>query len=68
MSNSLDSDQAHYFVEPDLAPNYLHMLSADDTSRRRVKKSMLEDSNANFLLTFSNVAFSPARNVRHHSP
>ena len=37
VSNSLDPDQARLFVEPeivwpDLGPNYLQKLSADDTS------------------------------------
>ena len=30
VSNSLDSDQARHFVGPDLDPNYLQRLSADD--------------------------------------
>ena len=37
LSNSLDPDQAQHYVGPDLAPNYLQRLSADDTSRRRVE-------------------------------
>ena len=32
-SNSLDPDQARHFVRPGLGPNFLQMLSADDTSR-----------------------------------
>ena len=36
MSNSLDPDQARRFVEPDLGPNCLPRLSADDTGRQRV--------------------------------
>ena len=36
MSNSLDPDQARRFVGPDLGPNCLPRLSADDTSRQRV--------------------------------
>ena len=32
MSNSLDPDQARHFVVPDLGPNSLKRLSADDTS------------------------------------
>ena len=32
MSNSLDSDQASHFVEPDLGPNCLQKLSADSTA------------------------------------
>ena len=37
MSNSLDPDQARQNVRPDLGPNCLQRLSADDTSRLRVK-------------------------------
>ena len=33
MSNSLDPDQARRSVGPDLDPNCLPKLSADDTSR-----------------------------------
>ena len=32
MSNSLDPDQAQHFVKPDLGPNCLQKLSADNTS------------------------------------
>ena len=32
-ANSLDQDQARNFVGPDLGPNGLERLSADDTSR-----------------------------------
>ena len=37
MSNSLDPDQARRFVGPDLGPNCLPRLSADDTDRQRFK-------------------------------
>ena len=37
MSNSLDPDQARRIVGPDLGPNCLPWLSADDTGRQRVK-------------------------------
>ena len=37
MSNSLDPDQVRRFVGPDLGPNCLANLSADDTGRQRVK-------------------------------
>ena len=36
VSNSLDPGQARHFVGPDLGPNCLQRLSADDTSRQRV--------------------------------
>ena len=32
VSNSLGPDQARHFVRPDLGPNCLQRLSADDTS------------------------------------
>ena len=41
MSNSLNPDQARRFFGPDLGPNCLPRLAADDTGRQRVKaKSM----------------------------
>ena len=33
VSNSLDPDQARHYVGPDLGPNGLQMLLADDTCR-----------------------------------
>ena len=36
MSNSLDLDQDRHFVGPDLGPNCLQRLSADDKSLRRL--------------------------------
>ena len=36
MSNSLDPDQARQNVGPDLVPDCLQRLSADDTGRERV--------------------------------
>ena len=44
MSNSLDPDQVRRFVGPDLAPNCLRMLSADDTSRQRVNYACVQGS------------------------
>ena len=37
VSKSLDPGQAHHFVGPDLGPNCLQRLSADNTCRQRVK-------------------------------
>ena len=37
VSNSLDPDQAQHFVGPDLGPNCLQRLSADDPSKPIVK-------------------------------
>ena len=39
MSNSLDLDQARHFVGPDLGPNCLQRLTADDTCRQSVLHS-----------------------------
>ena len=39
MSNSLDLDQARHFVGPDLGPNCLQRLTADDTRRQSVLHS-----------------------------
>ena len=36
MSNSLDPDQAQHFVGPDLGPNCLQRLSADNAGRQKV--------------------------------
>ena len=36
VSNNLYPDQARRFVAPDLNPNYVHMLTAEDASRQRV--------------------------------
>ena len=41
VSNSLDPDQARRFVGPDLGPNSLQKLSADDTSRQIVHIELL---------------------------
>ena len=42
MSNSLDPDQARQFVGPDLGPNCLIRLSAEDTGIQRVNHSRAE--------------------------
>ena len=38
VSNRLDPDQARHIVGPDLDPNCLQRLSADDTRIQRVKR------------------------------
>ena len=40
VSNSLDPDQAWHFVEPDLGPNHLQKLSADDRSHHQWGKEL----------------------------
>ena len=42
MSNGLGPDQARQNVGPDLVPNHLQKLSADDTSRQRVKDTRMD--------------------------
>ena len=42
MSNSLDSDQARHFVGPELGPNCLQRLSADDKSGHWLGKSKMK--------------------------
>ena len=44
VSNSLDPDQDRRNVGPDLDPNCLKRLSADDTSRQRVKSNCISGS------------------------
>ena len=41
VSNSLDPDQARQNVGPDMGPNCLQRLSADDTRRQTVKESII---------------------------
>ena len=42
VTNSLDANEAGRFVGPDLGPNCLEILSADNTSRQRVNTSHFE--------------------------
>ena len=42
ISNSLDPDQAPYFVRPDLGTYCLQRISADNSSRQRVNSFALE--------------------------
>ena len=42
MSISLDPDQAQHYVGPDLGPNCLQRILADNTSRQRVDMSVLD--------------------------
>ena len=48
MTNSLDPDQARRFVGPDLDPNCLPRLLADDTGRQRVNRSYRTQLNSYF--------------------
>ena len=52
MSNSLDPDQARQFVGPDLGPNCLPSLSADDTGRQRVNQIVMVISKINSLVVY----------------
>ena len=49
MSNFLDPNQARRFVGPDLGLNSLPRLSADDTSRQRVKQEWYVCSRASLV-------------------
>ena len=51
VSNSLDSNQARRFVGPDLGPNCLQRLSADDTSRQRGKQLVCNATSASRSIT-----------------
>ena len=53
MSNSLDPDQARQFVRPDLGPNCLPKLLADDTGRQRVKPIPMLGNFTHFLTRIS---------------
>ena len=52
MSNSLDPDQARRFVGPDLGPNCLSRLSADDTGRQRVYFNLHDQEHVVFFTEF----------------
>ena len=58
MSNRLDPDQAQRFVKPDLGPNCLQRLSADDT-RSRVNGSFYTYAIKTKILLFSLGYFCP---------
>ena len=42
VSNRLGPDQARHFVGPDMGPNYLQKLSADNTRRQRIKHKVFK--------------------------
>ena len=65
MSNSLDPDQARRFVGPDLGPNCLPRLSADDTGRQRVKHHYAHDHRQT---TFAHGHGSDPFNLRKDQP
>ena len=55
VSNSLDPDQARHFVRPDLGPNCLQTLSADDQKMTLVGKELkVHDSS---LILINNIYF-----------
>ena len=51
MSNSLDPDQARHFVRPDLGPNCLQRLSADNELLLQMYTNILTN-NANSINKF----------------
>ena len=50
MSNSLDHDQARQIVGPDLGPNCLPRISADDTGRQRSKHFIIKMTEMNAII------------------
>ena len=46
VANSLDPDQARHYVGPDLSPNCLRCLSADDASRHRFRTVLSDNLHA----------------------
>ena len=54
VSNSLEPDQARRSVGPDLGPNCLQRLSADDTYRQSQQENMFQDL---FSANITNVLF-----------
>ena len=62
MSNRLDPDQARHFVGPDLGPNYLQRLSADNTSRQRVSPYP-----ANFFAPKCSLLITSAAYIQMHT-
>ena len=50
VSNNFAPDQVKHFFSPDLGPNSLQRLSADDTSRQRVTNTHHEWYGTHFLL------------------
>ena len=61
MSNSLDPDQARRIAGPDLGPNCLARLSADNTGRQRV--NILSLSQYNVLCKYKEKSFG--KDSRH---
>ena len=59
VSNSLDPDQDRRSVGPDLGPNCLQKLSADNTSRQRVKST-----NSTVLVVHSHTVMMNVLSVR----
>ena len=56
MSNSLDLDQAPHFVGPDLGPNCLQKLSADDNVTAHIVVIFL-NLNKQFMQNACNIQF-----------
>ena len=64
MSNSFDPDQARRFVGPDLGPNCLPRLSADDTGRQRVKDILKTHDAITYKLNgFLRITFAISQNL-----
>ena len=69
VSNSLDPGQAQNFVRPDLGPNCLQKLSADDTRRQRINhdlpikpiKSRITENLRDYGINFDGELLLPGR-------
>ena len=55
----MDPDQARHDVGPDLGPNYLQRLSADDTSRLRCLAVVLDDLYCTGIAEFALIIQQP---------
>ena len=51
VSNSLSPDQAQHFIGPDLGPNCLQKLTADDTRTKEAKSQEVASWNFNIFLS-----------------
>ena len=66
MSNSLDPDQARHFVGPDLGPNCLQWLSADNTICNVVGNDFFESKIVIIFLPISlNICFGYSKEPSH---
>ena len=58
VANSLNPDQTRHFFGPDLGPNCLQRLSADDTSRKELKRESVKAAYSVTMNIFRKILFS----------